>query len=477
MIIAIQDEGARLDPHLVTDAGSMRLIENMYSTLLRYGATYGEVEPDLALRLDQSEDGLTYRITLRENAFFHSGRPVTSMDVRYSLDRIRTLGVRADLFAATDHIVRTDAQPMVVQVARRFAPLETYLAHPMNAIVDREVVEAHKGRLDDVDAGSGPFQLASWKRGQHLRLSRFGTYHLHDRPYLNEVEFRPMPDETARSTMLQTGEIDLMLSIPAKDLSLIRDTRHVVVESVPGTFWEYLGINVTRPPFDDVRVRQAVAWAIDRDLINQLVKFGRAQVLDGGHLPDNHWASLNESMYPHRDVQRAKSLLAEAGFENGFETTLKIGSNFSYQVRAAEVVKQNLRDVGIRVTLKAMESTVFFAALGRQDFDMVLVGWVGFVDPDEWTWNLFHSQGKYNQQSYRNPTLDALLDEARTTLERKRRKALYAKIQQIVAMDCPMVFLYANEQISAYRDRVHGFTVHPTATTISLRDTWVSASD
>jgi peptide/nickel transport system substrate-binding protein len=154
--------------------------------------------------------------------------------------------------------------------------------------------------------------------------------------------------------------------------------------------------------------------------------------------------------------------------------TIKVTSAAAYQGQAAEVIKQQLKDVGITVRVQQLESTVFFNALNTGDFQATLVGWVGFVDPDQWMYALFHSGGKYNQQGYSNPQLDKLLEQGRVTLDRDQRKDIYSQAQRIVAQDAPMVLLYVNPQVSAYRDNVHGYIVRPTAATISLRQTWLN---
>jgi peptide/nickel transport system substrate-binding protein len=395
---------------------------------------------------------------------------VTAADVAFSIERIIDQKVRADHFAAVDRIDTVDAGTVVLHLREPFAPMRTYLAHPMNAIVDRAAVTSFGGDLRDKEAGAGPYRLTSWRRGQELVLDRHEGYYAADRPVVDRLIFRPMPDPTARSTALQTGEVDVLLDVPAKDLALLRGAAGVRVASVPGTFWEYVGMNVRRRPFEDRRVRQAVAWAIDRGMVNRLIKFGQATVLDGGHLPPNHWAFADLEMYPTRDVARARALLAEAGYPDGFETTLKVGSAFPYQVQAAVVVKQHLAEAGIRVKLLCLESAVFFDGLARHDFDMTLVGWVGFVDPDEWTWNLFHSDGKWNQQGYGNDALDALLAEGRREQDREARREIYREAQRIIAEDAPVAFLYVNDQTSAYREAVRGFEVHATAATLSLRE-------
>ncbi len=470
--VALQSDGKTLDPHAASDAASMRLIENMYSTLMRYTRRYGEVEPDLAESYEISPDQKRYTFHLRHGVRFHtSGRELDAADVKYSIERIRKKKIRADQFAAVGRIETPDRYTVVLELSRPFAPLLTYLAYPMNAIVDRRLMQDKgEGVLRRHDAGSGPFRMVEWKKDDHLTLERDPHYYVPGLPRVQRLVYRPIADENARTTALRTGEIDIELDVPPRDVAELRRDPAISVDSVPGTFWEYIGLNTRRPPFDDVRVRQAVAWAVDRKLVDKLVKLGRATVLDGGNIPPSHWAYAGLHLYPHRDVARAKRLLAQAGHAGGFSTTLKVGSSFPYQVNAAQVIKQELRDIDIRVHIAMQESGLLFDSLGRHDFDMDVVGWVGFVDPDEWTYNLFHTGGKYNQQGYSNPELDKLLELGREVGDRQRRKAIYTKVQRIVATDAPMVFLYDNSQISAARRRVQGFFVHPTASTIFLRD-------
>ena len=475
LTVAVQSDGRTLDPHRATDAGSMRLIENMYGTLMRYTEIYGEVEPYLAESVTLSEDETTYTFRLRDDVTFHgSGRIMTADDVQYSFERITNAQVRAEQFRHIRSMESPDPHTLVVHLERPVAPFLTYLAYPMNAIVDREVVSENDGSLDDIVAGTGPFQLVEWRKDRHLIMERHPGYHLDGLPRLDRVRFRPISDETSRTTALRNGEIDLMLDVPDKDRSILDRTGYVKIESVPGTFWEYVGLNTDAPPFDDQRVRQAVAWAVDRDMINQIVKFGRAQVADGEFFPTNHWAFTGQSVYPNRDLERARTLLKEAGYQEGFDTEMRVGSAFPYQVAAAQIVKQQLIEVGIDVELISEESGVFFDALGQGDFSMTLVGWLGFVDPDEWLYNIFHSTGSWNQQNYARDTVDDLLERGREENDPEQRRAIYAEVQERILTDAPVVLLYVNEHSSARLYRVQGYRVHPTATTLALRETWVA---
>jgi peptide/nickel transport system substrate-binding protein len=475
LVISDAADANTLDPHKATAAAAMRYIENMYSTLLRYKAgTYGELEGDLAKEYNVSEDGKVYTFKLHENVKFHNGDPFMSKDVKYSIERIVASEVRAPQFASVASIETPDDTTVVITLKEPVAPFLTFLAYPMNAIVNQKVVETNNGSLDNADAGSGPFTLVEWKKDQHMVLAKFADYFVEGKPYLDKVTWRPIAAETARTTALRNKEIDIMLQVTAKDIKKLQEENGLVVTSVPGTFWEYIGLNTSSGPLADAKVRQAVAWAVDREAINKIVKFGQASVLTGGPIPQGHWAYGDLNTYPKQDLDKAKQLLKDAGYENGFKVQLKVGSAFEEQVKAAQIIKQQLQQIGVKVEVLSQESGVFFEALGKKEFEMAIVGWLGFVDPDEFLYNIFHTGEIWNQQAYSNATVDALLEQGRVTTNQDERKDIYTQAQKHIVEDAPMVFLYVNPQTSAMVKAVQGFDVNPTVTTISLRDTWLN---
>jgi len=461
LVVAVLADADRLDPHAVTDAASMRIIEQLHATLLRYGDTYGQFEPDLAESVELSDDQKTYTVTLVEGATFHSGRPVNAAAVKYSIQRIIDKDIRAQHFDSVQSIETPDQRTVVITLDQPLAPFRSYLAHPMNAIVDPRAVEEVGDSLADADFGAGPFSLVDWQRDRHIILKPHADYHVEGLPKVDKLIIRPIADDTARTTALRTGEVHLVHEVAAKDIGKLESAAGVTVQSVPGTFWEYIGLNCRRPPFDDRANRQTVADGVDRQQLNQLVKFGQATPLTAGQLPPNHWA--------HASFDLDELIGITDPLDQPVDVELIVDSGVSYQSQAAEVIKQQLKPVGFNVTIQGLESAVFFDRLGKGDFQMTVVGWMGFVDPDQWMWNLFHSDGKYNQQGYSNPKVDQLLLDGRRTLDREQRKQTYAEAQKIIAADAPMVFLYINDQTSAWRDNVTGYTVQPTATLLNLR--------
>jgi peptide/nickel transport system substrate-binding protein len=220
-------------------------------------------------------------------------------------------------------------------------------------------------------------------------------------------------------------------------------------------------------------VRKAISLALDRPQLLGLIKFGRGEILAGGSIPSTHWAHLPESPYAKPDLDQARRRLNEAGIEPPLHLTLTVGSDFTYQVDAAQVVKQQVSKAGIELRIEALESGIFFDKLNRVDFELTLVGWLGFVDPDEWLYELFHSAGKWNQQGYANPQVDRLLEQGRRETDPAARSALYQQVQRLLLEEVPMAFLYLNDQISAQGPSVQDFAPHPTGTLRGLRHSWL----
>lgn len=473
LIVAIQSDPTGLDPHTVTDRAAGIAIENLYNTLFTYTETYGEAVPSLAESYEVSDDGFTYTLKLAEGVKFHSGNVMTSEDVKYSLKRIQTSGARASQMEKISSIETPDENTVVITLSSQYAPFLTYLANPLNAIVEKAVVEENNGDINNVDAGTGPFMLAAWNTGSSVDMDAFEEYWEADKPKADTLQLKTITDATARATALRNGEIDMIIDATDQETAVLNGADGVVLETVPGTFWEYLGMNCESESLKDAKVRQAIAYAVDRNAINMSVKMGGATVLTEANIPATHDYYGQDEIYAARDIEKAKALLEEAGVEEGsVNLKLTVGSDWQYQVDAAQMIKQQLAEIGINCEISAMESGVYFDGLNSGDFDLTVCGWSGFVDADEYLYDLFTTEGAYNQQNYSNSEVDKLLEEGRVTVDEAARKEIYKEAQKLIAEDAPMAFLYMNSFTVAMRNNVKGYTVHPTAATIFMKDVY-----
>jgi peptide/nickel transport system substrate-binding protein len=243
----------------------------------------------------------------------------------------------------------------------------------------------------------------------------------------------------------------------------------------PSTLHDYLMLNCARKPFSDVRVRQAVAMAIDRQLMTDIILFGYGTPVVGGPIPEWHWAYANLDVYPAPDVEKAKQLLTEAGYPNGFPLTIGAGSNYAAQVQAAEMLKEQLQQIGIDVTPNPQEwGTYIDTVITKKDFDAAIIGWIGAIDPDDWLYARFHTGEQWNTTGYSNPEVDKLLEEGRATTDQARRKELYDRAQQLIVTEAPFAFFYLYDQYEALRDYVKGYAHMANNSKATFKQVWLA---
>lgn len=470
VVVAIDAPPETLDRRMALSANAMRVAQLVTPGLTRIDAA-GAAVPDLA-RSFLAVDDLTWRFELREGLRFSDGAPLTAADVVATYTSVLDPALRSPHrggYAYVERVEATDPVTVVFHLARPFGalPVDTTLGVLPARLTAPEL--ADEVRRSPV--GAGPYRVASWDADERLVLA---PNPLHFRgPPAHALEIRTVRDETTRVLELRKGRVDVAFNaVTPALLPALREDPRLEVDVGPGAGVSYLMFNLEDPRLRDVRVRQAIALAVDREQLVRLVHLGRARALEGGPIPHEHWAHADAGEIRGVDLSRARELLRDAGLEGGFDLELRAGSAFAYQVRAAEVIKQQLAPLGVRVHLRAEESGVFFDALARGDFQAAVAGWVGFVDPDEYLYELFRTGGNYNQQGFSDPRVDGLLEEGRRTLDRERRRAIYREVQELVTRAAPMVFLHVNPQTSAWRDRVSGFRPLPTASTRTLREVW-----
>jgi peptide/nickel transport system substrate-binding protein len=281
-----------------------------------------------------------------------------------------------------------------------------------------------------------------------IKLDKHPDYWQAGLPYLDAIEITPIPDDTVREAALLGGEVDWVLSIAPQNFEKLDADPGVVVSTVPQLSYDYIGLNMTRAPFDDVRVRQAIALALDREQIAEAGYFGLAVPVQGPTGPGSPWY-FDYAPYD-RDVEQAKALLAEAGYADGFEMELMPTVQYGETVRGAQVVQQQLADIGITASINAPEWSEWLELEGSGQYDAYLCNWNGLIDADQYYYLQHKSDQVFNFTGYNNPEFDDLVTDARSTSDFDTRYALYQDLNQILVDEAPYVYMYNKLEIRAH---------------------------
>jgi peptide/nickel transport system substrate-binding protein len=457
LVMIIESSPANLDPRVGTDAYSERIDKLLFDSLVRRDEHFN-LQPWLAERWE-IPDPLTYVFHLRPGVRFHDGRPLTSRDVKWTLDSIISGKVRSPKAASyrpVDRIETPDDQTVVFHLKEPFATLLWNLSDGAFGVVpygsDEDFVRN--------PVGTGPFRLVSMSQDKDVVIARNDDYWgAHAR--VPKVRFLIVPDTTTRALELRKGSADLAINALTADMVVaLKNDRGLAFEESPGTIYSYVALNLRDPILKDVRVRQALAYAIDRRpmihyLWRDLVR-PAASVL-----PTQHWAyNADVPAYPY-DPQRARQLLDQAGYpaRNGvrFHLTMKTSTEESTRLLAA-VLQQQLANVGIVLDIRTFEYATFYADVQKGAFQLYSLRWIGGnEDPDIFE-HAFHSASfppkRANRSYYSNPRVDQLIDEARRDIDQQKRKQAYAEIQRILAQDLPYINLWYFDNVLIHSRRV-----------------------
>jgi peptide/nickel transport system substrate-binding protein len=476
----MQADPVGLDPHTTNATAIRNMLENVYDTLVMFDSQL-RIVPALAESWEASEDGLVWTFRLRPDVTFHNGDPLTAADVAFSINRIKDPAVaspRADDFAVVENIETPDDHTVVLTLSEPFSPLLSKLAHSLNVIVSQDVVEEN-GDLQNAVIGTGPFQFSEYLPQTRLVLERFENYWGQDEagnplPYLDGITFQFYPDPTARTTAVQTGNADWIEYVPAADVQVLQAVPDVEVVGGLSANFRSLYLNVTQPPFDDARVRQAISYAIDEQAIVDLALFGTGGVpVTGTTIPASNYYGIEGSPYVGRDIERARALLAEAGLENGFSFDLYVTSTYDFLRTPAEIIQANLAEIGVNTNIVAEDWSIYLPKVLNHEFQATILGESGQSDPDDFLFNVFYTDNGGNLGQFSDPELDALLEEGRRVSGQEERRAIYLQAQERILEQAPHVFLFHSAQYEAHRDNVKGFEHFPNTSYLGLRTTWL----
>ena len=464
LVMIIESSPTNLDPRVGLDAQSERIDELLFDDLCTRDDRLN-VQPGLAERWE-IPDPRTYVFHLHQGVKFHDGRPLTSRDVKWTFDSLLQGKIRSTKAAAyrpVDHIDAPDDFTVVFHLKEPFA---TFLWN----VSDGAIGIVPYGSGDEVNRhpiGSGPFRFVTAEPDKEVIIERNDGY-WGDKARLQRVRFAVIPDATTRALELRKGSADIAATSLTGDmvLALERESNLEVLRAA-GTVLAYLAFNTRDPILKDVRVRQALAYAIDRaPMIHYLLRdFARpAHSL----LPPESWAYNGDVPHYDHNPDRARQLLEQAGYPavNGvrFHLTMKTGTDENTRLMAA-VMQQQLRAVGVVLDIHTFEFATFFSDVTRGAYQLHSLRWVGGnEDPDIFEY-VFHS-AKFsphgaNRTYYANPRVDALIDQARSELNQNTRKQIYSEIQRILADDLPYINLWYIENVMVHTKRVRNLSLNP----------------
>lgn len=450
-------EWVSLDPHLSSAYSSFAVLANVVEALTTFDNDI-QVVPGLAESWEQSEDGLTWTFHLREGVTFSDGSEFNSEDVLFSFERIHdpelgsgrvsSCGGEGATFSAPDPLtfsitMTTPDSTFPVSVA---GSAGCAIVAPESVGEDGQIV---------VPIGTGPFMIDEVVGTTSMTLLKNPNYWQEGLPYLDAIDISVIPEASVREAALLGGEVDWIMSPAPQSYEALKSNPEVVVSEAPQLQYHYIGLNLNREPFNDVRVRQAIAYAIDRDMICAAGAFGLCTAIQGPTAPGSPWY-FDYAPYG-RDLDRARALLAEAGLPNGFEMEIMPTSTYEDSVRQAQVIQQNLAEVGITVTINAPEWSEWLELEGSGQYDAYNLSWLGLTDADDYYYLQHHTDEVFNFTGYSNPEFDALVEQGRATSDFDERYAIYEQANQILVDEAPYVYMYAPLGLRAHTPNVKGF--------------------
>lgn len=470
-----------LDPSVVTDGESLKVTDNIYDTLLNYAEGSTEVEPALATEWTISDDSLTYTFTLQEGVKFHDGTDFDAEAVVQNFERWMNGGeggayvyyaamfggYKGDEGHVIESVTAVDEKTVEFKLNRPQAPFLNNLAMAPFGIASPTALEEQGDKYGENPVGTGPFVFKEWKRNETITLEKNADY-WNGEPKLEKVIFRVIPDNSARLTALKTGEIDLMDGVNPSDVGQIESDENLQVLLRPGMNIGYFGFNVEKEPFNDPKVRQALNHAVDKEAIIEAFYAGNADPAVNP-MPD-FMPGYNEEIAGYEyDLEKAKALLAEAGYPDGFKMELWAMTNprdyMPEPQKIAQAIQASFAEIGVEAEIITYDWTTYLEKLQNGEAQSFLAGWIGDNgDPDNFLYVLLDKDniGGNNYSYYGSDELHEVLIAAQSETDPAAREELYKQAQEIIFTDAPIIPIAHARAALAATSTLQDFSPHPT---------------
>lgn len=457
LIVADQYDATTMDPIGHNDMPSARACSAIYDTLIFLNDD-GKITPGLAVSW-KVLSGTEYQINLRKGVKFHNGEVMKASDVRYSIMRATTdKGANIRTYSQNVKDVKVvDDHTVIIVLKTPDYSFFSSLSHTWGSIVNEKAVKAGGDNYGVKPIGTGPFKLVSWQKGNKYMLERFDDF-WGAKAKVKRVEVRSVPEPTSRTIEIESGGVDVAFPIMTNDIKRITGNLKLTLYRKPQTNVTYMGFNMTKKPFNDIRVRKAIYAALDTTAIQKAVFRGVGHV-PTSLIPIGIKYSISKDIPPHkRDVALARKLLAEAGVKN---LKLKIWTNERKErVDMATIIQAQLQEIGIISEIQVLEWGAFLNGLQRKQHDLFIMGWVSSIpDPNFSVSGLLESNSGSNYTFTADKKIDNLLEQGRKEQDGDKRRQIYKNIQDYINDFLPMIYLHNDESIVGAQKNIKGFDV------------------
>jgi peptide/nickel transport system substrate-binding protein len=470
LVFARTADNVSLDQTKVGDNESIWTNEQIFDPLYMVTPDGRDLKPWLATSYDRSANNTKFTYHLRKGVKFSNGKPMTAEDVAWSINRARTSGTGLTYIdEPIKDVTAPDASTVVVTTKRPWAPTPAIVSFFANAIIPKDFAGMSEKEFFEKPIGTGPFMVKEWQHGDHLTLVRNPNYWQKGKPYLDSIRITNVSDDNQRILQLKGGQAQIIRFPPSSAMNSLASAANLDARGFPSTRVDYLLMNQKVKPYDDVHVRRAISYAIDRNALVKAALFGQGKPADSYLAPSEAFYVSQPDAYSY-DLDKAKQEIAASSVPNGFTTTYLTSPGDKF----AEIIQQELKQIGIDMTIKNIDVNQIFEVQGKGEYEITPEYWTEDIpDPDERTAWFLNESASHDYFTYHQSTkMRSLVLQSEKIFDEAQRGAIYKQIQELHAEEMPQVPLTFSPYNYAWSTKVHGFFVSPLGN-FHMEDVWL----
>ncbi|MCO7176332.1 ABC transporter substrate-binding protein [Sporolactobacillus kofuensis] len=460
LVIGLDNDPPQLDPQKSSAAVDRQVFQSIYNTLVDIDVN-GKIVPELATSWKITNGGKVYTFNLRKDVKFQDGTPFNAKAVKFNFDREldpKSASPRLSEIGSISKVTVLSPYQVQVTLKQPFSPLLSILTDRAGMMLSPTAVKKEGANFSNHPVGTGPYKFVERVKQDHITVKAFKGY-WGKKPKIQTIVYHPYADGNVRLTNLTSGNVDLVNTIDYKDIDRVKKNPNLKVDEKDAIGFQGIVLNVHQAPLNNVKIRQAINLAIDRESIAKVI-FHNYVTPATSPLPVSSWAHDSSLKQTTADTAAAKKLVQESGLKN-VHFTLKIPAGSAQNQQLGQMVQSMLKKVGINVKLEMVEFGTMIQQGTEHNFDAINLGWSGRMDPDGTIYSWFITKGGNNDMGYSNANVDKWLNQARTVSSKQERTQLYHKISQQLWKDAPYISIYYPNDYKAMKKSVQGFQHYP----------------